>query len=149
MEGPGSSGFDMSKMSTAEKLLAGGSILLLIVSFFPWQSLGGDLGDLLGRNDDHLRTLESEFEVRIVARGHDVMLKGDERQVQKAERALTQLRDRLLVQLTEHLWLDATQLERFAEKSAENLVQAIEDSKAQPLSRLIFGRPKWRDRRRQ
>jgi phosphate starvation-inducible protein PhoH and related proteins len=50
-----------------------------------------DLAQLLGRNDDHLRTLESEFEVRIVARGHDVMLKGGERQVQKAERALTQL----------------------------------------------------------
>jgi phosphate starvation-inducible protein PhoH and related proteins len=50
-----------------------------------------DLAQLLGRNDDHLRTLESEFEVRIVARGHEVMLKGDERQVQKAERALTQL----------------------------------------------------------
>jgi phosphate starvation-inducible protein PhoH and related proteins len=50
-----------------------------------------DLAQLLGRNDDHLRALESQFEVRIVARGHDVMLKGDERQVQKAERALTQL----------------------------------------------------------
>src|SRR5206468_3393295 len=50
-----------------------------------------DLAQLLGRNDDHLRTLESQFEVRIVARGHDVMLKGDERQVVKAERALTQL----------------------------------------------------------
>jgi phosphate starvation-inducible PhoH-like protein len=50
-----------------------------------------DLAQLLGRNDDHLRTLESAFEVRIVARGHDVMLKGGERQVQKAERALTQL----------------------------------------------------------
>jgi len=44
MEGSGSSGFDMSKMSTAEKLLAGGSILLLIDSFFPWQSY--DLGGL-------------------------------------------------------------------------------------------------------
>ncbi|MGH2680894.1 MAG: hypothetical protein ACRDG8_10515 [Actinomycetota bacterium] len=44
MEGPSSSGFDMSKMSTAEKLLAGGSILLLIDSFFPWQSV--DLGGL-------------------------------------------------------------------------------------------------------
>jgi phosphate starvation-inducible protein PhoH len=54
-----------------------------------------DLGDLLGRNDDHLRTLESEFDVRIVARGHDIMLKGDERQVQRAERALTQLADLL------------------------------------------------------
>ena len=45
MEGSGSSGssgFDMSKMSTAEKLLAGGSVLLLIDSFFPWQSV--DLG---------------------------------------------------------------------------------------------------------
>jgi DNA ligase (NAD+) len=32
-----------------------------------------------------------------------------------------------------------TALERFAEKSAENLVAAIEASKAQPLSRLLFG----------
>src|SRR5215207_786947 len=42
MEGSGSSGFDMSKMSTAEKLLAGGSILLLIDSFLPWQQLCPD-----------------------------------------------------------------------------------------------------------
>ncbi len=54
-----------------------------------------DLGDLLGRNDDYLRMLESEFDVRIVARGHDVMLKGDERQVRRAERALTQLAELL------------------------------------------------------
>jgi DNA ligase (NAD+) len=32
-----------------------------------------------------------------------------------------------------------TELDRFAEKSAENLVQAIEASKEQPLSRLLFG----------
>jgi DNA ligase (NAD+) len=32
-----------------------------------------------------------------------------------------------------------TALERFAEKSAENLVAAIEASRAQPLSRLLFG----------
>ena len=53
MEGSGSSGFDISKMSTAEKLLAGGSILLLIDSFLPWQKFCadfGDLGDLLGQN---------------------------------------------------------------------------------------------------
>jgi DNA ligase (NAD+) len=31
-----------------------------------------------------------------------------------------------------------TELERFADKSAENLVEAIAESKAQPLSRLIF-----------
>jgi hypothetical protein len=46
MEGSGSSGFDMSKMSTAEKLLAGGSVLLLIDSFFPWQRVCFDLGPL-------------------------------------------------------------------------------------------------------
>ncbi|MGH7278924.1 MAG: PhoH family protein, partial [Candidatus Rokuibacteriota bacterium] len=50
-----------------------------------------DLLPLLGRNDDHLRTLESELDIQIVARGHDIMLKGDERQVRKAERALVQL----------------------------------------------------------
>jgi phosphate starvation-inducible PhoH-like protein len=52
-----------------------------------------DLLPLLGRNDDHLRTLESELDIRIVARGHDIMIKGDERQVKTAERALTQLAD--------------------------------------------------------
>jgi phosphate starvation-inducible PhoH-like protein len=52
-----------------------------------------DLGDLLGSNDGHLRTLESELDVRIVARGHDITLRGDERQVLRAERALTQLAD--------------------------------------------------------
>ena len=54
-----------------------------------------DLGELLGRNDDHLRTLESEFDVRIVARGHDIMVKGDERGVRRAERAITQLAELL------------------------------------------------------
>jgi len=54
MEGSGSSGFDISKMSTPEKLLAGGSILLLIDSFLPWQKFCadlGDLGDLIGQNN--------------------------------------------------------------------------------------------------
>jgi phosphate starvation-inducible PhoH-like protein len=50
-----------------------------------------DLLPLLGRNDDHLRTLEGELDVRIVARGHEIMVRGEERQVKKAERALTQL----------------------------------------------------------
>ncbi len=50
-----------------------------------------DLLPLLGRNDDHLRTLENELDIRIVARGHDITLKGEERQVRKAERALVQL----------------------------------------------------------
>ena len=55
MEGSGSSGFDMSKMSTAEKLLAGGSILLLIDSFFAWQSVDlGGLEDLIGGIDNSI-----------------------------------------------------------------------------------------------
>ena len=54
MEGSGSSGFDMSKMSTAEKVLAVSSILLLIDSFLPWQrscSALGELGELIGQED--------------------------------------------------------------------------------------------------
>ena len=54
MEGSSSSGFDVSRMSTAEKLLAGGSILLLIDSFLPWQRFCVDLGgleDLVGGNN--------------------------------------------------------------------------------------------------
>ena len=50
MEGSGSSGFDISKMSTAEKLMAGGSILLLLDSFLPWQKFCADLGAIGGGN---------------------------------------------------------------------------------------------------
>ena len=50
-----------------------------------------DLVQLLGRNDDHLKTLESALDIRIVARGHDVTIMGDEAQVQKGERAIVQL----------------------------------------------------------
>jgi phosphate starvation-inducible PhoH-like protein len=46
---------------------------------------------LLGKNDEHLRTLESQYEVRITARGHDVTLKGEERQVIEAERVIREL----------------------------------------------------------
>jgi phosphate starvation-inducible PhoH-like protein len=60
-----------------------------------------DLLPLLGRNDDHLRTLESELAVRVVARGHDITLRGEERQVRRAERALTQLAE--LVRSGAHL----------------------------------------------
>ena len=46
---------------------------------------------LLGRHDEHLRALESQYDVRITARGHDVTLKGGERQVAEAERVLRDL----------------------------------------------------------
>jgi phosphate starvation-inducible protein PhoH and related proteins len=46
---------------------------------------------LLGRNDEHLRSLEAQYDVRISARGHDVTLRGDERQVEEAARVLREL----------------------------------------------------------
>jgi phosphate starvation-inducible PhoH-like protein len=50
-----------------------------------------DLLTLLGRNDEHLRALESQYDVRIVARGHELTLTGAERQVVEAERVLREL----------------------------------------------------------
>lgn len=41
-----SSGFDMSRMSTASKILLGGGILLLIDSFLPWQRVCFEVGGL-------------------------------------------------------------------------------------------------------
>ena len=55
MQGSSSSGFDVSRMSTAEKLLAGGGILFLIFSFFPWQRFCVELGaleDIVGDVDN-------------------------------------------------------------------------------------------------
>jgi len=46
---------------------------------------------LVGRNDEHLRVLESSYDVRITARGHDVTLRGDERQVEEAGRVIQDL----------------------------------------------------------
>lgn len=42
----GSSGFDMSKMSTASRILLGGSILLLIDSFLSWQRACAGIGTI-------------------------------------------------------------------------------------------------------
>jgi phosphate starvation-inducible PhoH-like protein len=52
-----------------------------------------DLMSLLGRNDEHLRALESRYDVRITARGHEITLRGEERQVGQAERILRDLAD--------------------------------------------------------
>ena len=46
---------------------------------------------LLGRHDEHLRQLEAQYDVRITARGHDVTLRGEERQVLEAERVMREL----------------------------------------------------------
>lgn len=47
MSAPGSS-FDMNRMSTASKILMGGSLLLLLDSFLAWQKVCFDLGGLGG-----------------------------------------------------------------------------------------------------
>jgi phosphate starvation-inducible PhoH-like protein len=46
---------------------------------------------LLGRHDEHVRALESRYDVRINVRGHDVTFRGDERQVAEAEGVLAGL----------------------------------------------------------
>jgi phosphate starvation-inducible PhoH-like protein len=52
-----------------------------------------DLLPLLGTNDENLRALESQLSLRIVARGHEIILEGETAQVQRAERFLTQMRE--------------------------------------------------------
>jgi phosphate starvation-inducible PhoH-like protein len=54
-----------------------------------------DLGALLGRNDENLRLLESELALRIVARGHEIMLRGDERRVARGAQIVEELVARL------------------------------------------------------
>jgi phosphate starvation-inducible PhoH-like protein len=54
-----------------------------------------DLLPLLGRNDENLRLLESGLDLRIVARGHEIILKGDERQVARGARILEELQSRV------------------------------------------------------
>jgi phosphate starvation-inducible PhoH-like protein len=54
-----------------------------------------DLGALLGRNDENLRLLESELALRIIARGHEITLRGDERQVARGARIVEELLARL------------------------------------------------------
>ena len=52
-----------------------------------------DFLPLLGRNDEHIRALESQFSLRIVARGSEITLTGEPCQVEKAERLLAQMQE--------------------------------------------------------
>jgi phosphate starvation-inducible PhoH-like protein len=54
-----------------------------------------DLPPLLGRNDENLRLLESHLSLRIVARGAEITLKGEEQQVTRGARVLEELQARL------------------------------------------------------
>ena len=50
---------------------------------------------LLGRNEAHLRTIETQYDVRATSRGHDITLRGAEGQLQQAEKVLRELIDML------------------------------------------------------
>jgi phosphate starvation-inducible PhoH-like protein len=54
-----------------------------------------DLVALLGTNDENLRLLESQLGLRIVARGGEMVLKGDPRQVARGARILEELQARV------------------------------------------------------
>jgi phosphate starvation-inducible protein PhoH and related proteins len=54
-----------------------------------------DLGALLGRNDENLRLLESQLALRIVARGNEITLRGDERRVARGAQIVEELVARL------------------------------------------------------
>jgi phosphate starvation-inducible protein PhoH and related proteins len=54
-----------------------------------------DLGILLGRNDENLRLLEAELALRIVARGNEITLRGDQRQVARGARIVEELLARI------------------------------------------------------
>ncbi len=58
-----------------------------------------DLLPLLGRNDENLRLLESQLALRIVARGAEITLKGEERQVARGARILEELQARIVAGL--------------------------------------------------
>ncbi len=54
-----------------------------------------DLLPLLGRNDENLRLLESQLDLRIVARGSEITLRGEEQQVARGARVLEELQARV------------------------------------------------------
>ncbi len=53
----------------------------------------GDFLPLLGRNDENLRVLESQLALQIVARGNELILKGEPGSVAKAERVLSEMQE--------------------------------------------------------
>ena len=54
-------------------------------------SRGIDPLALFGQHDSCLRTIESEFDAKIIVRGEDVIITGEEAEVQQAASTLRQL----------------------------------------------------------
>jgi phosphate starvation-inducible PhoH-like protein len=97
-----------------------------------------DLMSLLGRNDEHLRALESRYDVRITARGHEITLRGEERQVGQAERILRDLADLMRVRAP----MSAAEIRsalRMAEDDPDaDLKSLLSDSVAVPSRRKLI-----------
>ena len=102
---------------------------------------------LLGRHDEHLRTLETQHDVRITARGHDITLRGEERQVVEAERVLREL----VAMLRERPSLGAADirsaLRMASSEPGVDVKSVLADSIAVP-SRRRFVTPKTANQRR-
>ena len=102
---------------------------------------------LLGRQDEHLRALETQHDVRITARGHDITLRGEERQVVEAERVLREL----VAMLRERPSLGAADirsaLRMASSEPGVDVKSVLADSIAVP-SRRRFVTPKTANQRR-
>ena len=91
--------------------------------------------DLIGESDRHLRQVESLFpEVRFVARGDEILLKGDDESVERAKTAL----DELLILVQEGHVLD--------EGRVTEVVKMVRDEIPSPSGVLTDGIPVGRGR---
>jgi phosphate starvation-inducible PhoH-like protein len=80
-----------------------------------------DLLPLLGRNDENLRLLESQLALRIVARGTEITLRGEEEQVARGTRILEELQARVAAGLPVQAAEVRTALRVLAEDQAADL----------------------------
>jgi len=91
-----------------------------------------DLLPLLGRNDENLRLLESQLALRIVARGTEITLRGEEHQVQQGTRILEELQARVAAGLPVQAAEVRTALRVLAENEGADLKALFLDAIAVP-----------------
>jgi len=91
-----------------------------------------DLLPLLGRNDENLRLLESQLALRIVARGTEITLRGEEHQEQQGTRILEELQARVAAGLPVQAAEVRTALRVLAENEGADLKALFLDAIAVP-----------------
>jgi phosphate starvation-inducible PhoH-like protein len=106
-----------------------------------------DLLPLLGRSDEHLRLLESAMDVQIVARGHEIVLKGEEPQVARTERLLVQLAELVREGTSLHPSEVRAALRILAEDEQADLKSVFSDAIAIPSRKKLIA-PKSLNQRR-